>query len=81
MSNNPVQIILNDTDFHQAPEPGQPPRNRDFFDGADRAFADHKAALIAAVDAVIAELEKSPFGPATYLRVQMRAEALAVDFH
>ncbi|WGM40909.1 S8 family peptidase [Caulobacter sp. NIBR1757] len=80
MSNNPVQIILNDADFHQAPEPGNPPRNRDFFDGADRAFVDHKAALIAAVEAVIIELQKSPFGPATYLRVQMRDEALAKSY-
>ena len=42
MPNNPVQIILNDQDFHQAPEPGQPPRTKDFYDGADAAFAAHK---------------------------------------
>ncbi|MGH1560261.1 hypothetical protein ACRAWD_26735 [Caulobacter segnis] len=39
---NPVQIILNDQDFHQAPEPGQPPRTKDFYDGADAAFAAHQ---------------------------------------
>lgn len=80
MPNNPVQIILNDRDFHQAPDPGQPPRNKDFFDGADAAFAAHKASLLASVDAVIAALKASPYGPAAYLRVQMRPEALAKSY-
>lgn len=80
MPNNPVQIILNDRDFHQAPEPGQPPRNKDFFDGQDRAFAAHKAALLAAVDATIQTLIQSPYGPAAYLRVQMRELALAKSY-
>ncbi|ADG11678.1 hypothetical protein B7G68_16605 [Caulobacter segnis] len=80
MPNNPVQIILNDQDFHQAPEPGQPPRTKDFYDGADAAFAAHKAELLAAVDAVIAAVQKSPHGPATYLKVQMRPEALAKSY-
>ena len=80
MPNNPVQIILNDQDFHQAPEPGQPPRNKDFFDGADSAFASHKAALLASVDVVSETLKKSPHGPAAYLKVQMRPEALAKSY-
>lgn len=66
MPNNPVQIILNDQDFHQAPDPGQPPRNKDFFDGADQAFARHKQSLLASIDAIIAEIRQSPYGPAAY---------------
>jgi hypothetical protein len=80
MPNNPVQIILNDADFHAAPEPGQPPRNKDFFENADQAFAEHKATLLAAVDRVIATLKVSPYGPVAYLRVQMRQEALAKSY-
>lgn len=80
MPNNPVQIILNAQDFHQAPEPGQPPRNKDFFDGQDRAFAEHRRALLAALDSIIDAIRASPYGPAAYLKVQMRNEALAKSY-
>ena len=80
MANNPVQIILNDRDFHQAPDPAQPPRNKDFFDKADAAFAAHRASLLDAVDVIIAQLRASPYGPLAYLRVQMRSEALAKSY-
>jgi hypothetical protein len=80
MPNNPVQIILNDQDFHQAPDPGTPPRNKDFFDGRDAAFAGHKAKLLAAIDAITGEIKASPYGPAAYLKVQMRSEALAKSY-
>lgn len=80
MPNNPVQIVLNDSDFHQAPEPGLPPRPKDFFDGRDDEFARHKGKLLAALDAVIAELRASPYGPAAYLKVQMRSEAVAKSY-
>lgn len=80
MPNNPVQIILNDQDFHQAPDPGTPPRNKDFYDGRDAAFAAHKAKLLAAIDAITAEIKASAYGPAAYLKVQMRSEALAKSY-
>ena len=80
MPNNPVQIILNDRDFHQAPDPGQPPRNKDFFDGADKAFVAHQTSLLASIDRIIAEIRTSPYGPAAYLKVQMRNEALAKSY-
>ena len=80
MPNNPVQIILNDRDFHQAPEPGLPPRNRDFFEGADREFAAHKQSLLQAIDTAIDDIRHSPYGPAAYLKVQMRNEALAKSY-
>lgn len=80
MPNNPVQIILNDRDFHRVPEPGQPPRNKDFFEGQDQAFASHKNDLLAAIDAAIAALKASPYGPAAYLKVQMREFALAKSY-
>lgn len=80
MPNNPVQIILNDSDFHQAPDPGRPPRNKDFFDGADRAFVAPQSRLLASIDTIIDEIGKSPYGPAAYLKVQMRNEALVKSY-
>lgn len=80
MPNNPVQIILNDRDFQQVPDPGQFPRNKDFFEGADRAFVEHQNILLAAIDRIIVDVTGSPYGPATYLKVQMRNEALAKSY-
>lgn len=80
MPNNPVQIILNDADFHAAPEPGQPPRNKDFFESADTAFEEHQKALLASIDGIIAELLTSPYGPLTFVRVQMRQLAVAKSY-
>ncbi|GMG82564.1 hypothetical protein LNKW23_17770 [Paralimibaculum aggregatum] len=80
MPNNPVQIILNDTDFHRAPDPGQPPRPKDFFAGADKAFVTHRDRLAANVQKIIDDVKESPYGPATYLKVQMRPEALAKSY-
>jgi len=80
MPNNPVQIILNDRDFHQAPDPGQPPRKKDFFEDADKAFVAHKDSLLAAIDRIIDEIRASRYGPAAYLKIQMRNEALAKSY-
>lgn len=80
MPNNPVQIVLNDTDFHRAPDPGQPPRPKDFFENSDEAFSKHRAELTDSVQAIIEDVEASPYGPATYVRVQMRQEALAKSY-
>ena len=80
MPNNPVQIILNDRDFHQAPDPGQPPRNKDFFEDEDKAFVAHKDSLLAAIDRIIDEIRASRYGPAAYLKIQMRNEALAKSY-
>lgn len=80
MPNNPVQIILNDGDFHQAPDPGQPPRNKDFFEDQDAAFALHKKKLLDAVDTITETIRTSGYGPAAYLKVQMQSEALAKSY-
>ena len=80
MPNNPVQIILNHTDFLRAPDPGQGGGGKDFFDNADEAFDAHKRALMATIDQIIAQIQTSAYGPAAYLRVQMRNEALAKSY-
>lgn len=80
MPNNPVQIVLNDDRFVQAPEPGRSGPDKDFFEGDDEGFARHKANLIAAADAIAQTLRASPFGPLTYVRVRMRTEAIAKSY-
>lgn len=77
MPNNPVQIILNPEDFHRAPDARRPGPQKDFFAGADKAFALHKASLLQQMDDIHVEVKKSPYGPATYVRVQLRTEAIA----
>ncbi len=80
MPNNPVQIILNDRDFLRAPDPVQGGGGKDFFLNADREFDAHKRCLMASIDRIIAQIKTSPYGPAAYLRVQMREEALAKSY-
>lgn len=80
MPNNPVQIVLNASDFHRAPDPGQPPRPKDFFENADRPFVDHRTNLAETIQDIIDDVENSKYGAATYLKVQMRTEALAKSY-
>lgn len=80
MPNNPVQIVLNDADFHAMPEAGQPPRPKDFFVGANRDFIAHRNRLAADLHRIIEEVENSVYGSATYLKVRMRPEALAKSY-
>lgn len=49
MPNNLVQIVLNDRDFLEAPEPGRSGPEKDFFDADDDGSARHRASLMSAV--------------------------------
>lgn len=80
MSNNPVQIVLNDEAFLRAPDPGRMGPDKDFFEGRDVAFAAHKAAMLARLDEISANLSKWRFGPVAYVRVRMRPEAIAKSY-
>ncbi|MEO9877512.1 MAG: S8 family peptidase [Anderseniella sp.] len=80
MPNNPVQIVLNHSDFLRAPDPMQGGGGKDFFSDADAAFDLHKRELLASIDRIIKEIEASSYGPAAYLKVQMRNEALAKSY-
>ena len=80
MPNNPVQIILNHSDFLRAPDPVQGGGGRDFFPDKDKEFEAHKRSLMASIDQIICQIEESPYGPAAYLKVQMRDEALAKSY-
>ncbi|MFC5386506.1 S8 family peptidase [Aquamicrobium segne] len=80
MSNNPVQIVLNDDSFLRAPDPGRAGPDKDFFEKNDRAFALHKAAMLTRLDEIDATLAASRFGPVTYVRVRLRVEAIAKSY-
>lgn len=80
MPNNPVQIILNHSDFLRAPDPVQRGGGKDFFPDADAEFDAHKHSLVASIDKIVAHIKASPYGPAAYLKVQMRNEALAKSY-
>lgn len=80
MSNNPVQIILNDSAFLRAPEPGRMGAEKDFFAKDEAAFVKHKNALLSSIDGISAKIAEWSFGPAAYLQVRMRPEALAKSY-
>lgn len=80
MPSNPVQIILNDADFLRAPEPGKGGGNKDFFENADVEFNAHKMQILQSIDAIILAVQASQYGPATFLKVQMREAALAKSY-
>ena len=80
MPNNPVQIILNDDAFLRAPEPGRRSTEKDFFEGNDNGFIAHRDALASSIDAISKTIQSSPYGPAAYLRIRMRPEALAKSY-
>ena len=79
MPSNPVQIILNDADFLRAPDAGKGGGNKDFFENADVQFDAHKRRLLQSIDNIIAVVKASPYGPAAYLKVQMREAALDIS--
>ena len=80
MPNNPVQIVLNDSAFLRAPDPGRAGPDKDFFNGDDEKFLKHQQAVVAALDAIDERLAASPQGPLTYIRVKMRTEAIAKSY-
>jgi Subtilase family len=80
MPNNPVQIILNHNDFIRAPDPGRMGPEKDFFDGKDAAFAEHKATIATSIRSISAAIKGAAYGPAAYLKIQMRTEALAKSY-
>ena len=80
MPNNPVQIVLNDDAFLRAPEPGRRGTEKDFFENNDAGFKRHRDALSATVEDIIATVSAWTYGPAAYVRVRMRPEALAKSY-
>lgn len=80
MPNNPVQIVLNDDAFLRPKDPGGWGPPKDFFSGNSPAFIQHRDRLIAKLKTIRDDLQASHYGPAVYLRVVMRDQALAKSY-
>lgn len=80
MPNNPIQYIANGEDFLSPPDPGRKFEEKDFFENQDAAFAAHRQKLLSDIDAIAAMLAASRYGPATYIKVTLREEALAKSY-
>jgi len=80
MPNNPIQIVLNHTDFLRAKDPGRFGHPKDFFAGSNRAFIAHRNRLAGKLSDIKTMIEETEFGPAVYVRVVMRQEALAKSY-
>jgi hypothetical protein len=78
--NNPVQIVLNDDSYLRAPDPKRGGNDKDFFEGRDAAFVQHRNGLLARLDAIAQVVQHWPYGPLSYLRVRMRTEAIAKSY-
>lgn len=80
MPSNPVQIVLNDEAFLRAPDPKRGGSDKDFFEGRDSAFVEHRNSLVVQLDRIEEEVKRWSFGPLCYLRVRMRTEAIAKSY-
>lgn len=80
MPNNPLQYVVNGDMFIQDKEPGRKGPEKDFFENRDADFAAHQQSLIAALATIDSEIKSGGYGPATYVRVALREEALAKSY-
>lgn len=80
MPNNPVQFVVDGEAFIQDKEPGRKGPEKDFFENRDADFAAHQQALLAALAGIDREIANASYGPATYIRVALREEALAKSY-
>jgi Subtilase family len=77
MPNNPVQVVLNTKDYFRVPDPGKPPRSKDFFANRDREFVEHRERLLRQVTAVGTVFQRSGMPSTGVLKVSLRREAWA----
>ncbi len=80
MPNNPVQFVYNGEDFIQPRDPGRKGEEKDFFEDRDADFKAHQDQLVQAIEAIDLSITRSGLGPATYIRVTLREEALAKSY-
>ena len=80
MPNNPVQFVVNGEDFIQDRDPGRKGPEKDFFENRDQDFKTHQDLLISTLTAIDAEITRAGYGPATYIRITLREEALAKSY-
>lgn len=77
MANNPVQIVLNDSDYITPPEAGRGGPPHDFFPDRDDEFKKHKAKLAIQIAKTAEKLAASGADGVGYIKVKLRPDALA----
>jgi hypothetical protein len=76
MPNNPVQVILNTRDYFAAPDAGRFGPAKDFFDGRDIEFVEHRAKLLNEVASISSTFKQSGVSSGV-VKVNLRREAWA----
>ncbi len=77
MSNNPLQIVLNTKDYQQIPFRTGGGGVKDFFQGRDEQFAEHRSRLLMVIDQIGSRINR-PGGPALeYVHVVLNEKAWA----
>lgn len=74
---SPIQIILNPENFEEAREASGGGPRKDFFAGRDSEFKEHKASLIAQLEAIADELQKAKHTDLGYVKVSLSRKAWA----
>ncbi len=77
LANNPVQIVLNASNYLVRPDSGGGGTDRDFFAGNDKHFAEHKAQILSQIGQIERVLEANSNLGVEYVHVSLQNEALA----
>lgn len=74
--NNPVQVVLNTKNYLVAPDPRRAGPAKDFFEGRDQEFVEHRDKLLRQVTSIATAFERSNLS-AGVVKVSLNREALA----
>ncbi len=76
MKNNPVQIVLNVSDYITIPAVNPGGKNTDFYANADQAFVDHKQKILLTAHAIKHTISENP-SSSVFAHVSLQSKALA----
>ncbi|MEN9659194.1 MAG: hypothetical protein RL571_2659 [Pseudomonadota bacterium] len=76
MKNNPVQIVLNVSDYISIPETNPGGKNTDFYANNDNAFASHKQKILSTAYTIKNTINENP-NSSVFAHVTLQSEALA----
>jgi hypothetical protein len=78
MANNPVQVVLNSSNFVIQPDPlPHPTNNKDFYKDRDPQFSAHKKTLLGTIQEIRTQLQRHPDVGVDYAHVDLQGDAWA----
>jgi nitrate reductase NapAB chaperone NapD len=77
MANNPVQIVLNSHDYIRRSDINPGGKNKDFYEGRNREFVNHRDHLVNQISAIENSLPNIVFDDVFYAQVELQSEAWA----